>query len=163
MNISAEFVKAEPAVRDWIEYVFSVPECACGFDPNGHDWKAVDAMMDDVESGTMLCMIPSVDGVAAGLFWGRLVEGGIMTTHQTILPKFRRQSCALAKFCAEKAFADCEWITHIIGFTPADNRAAILVALRAGFKPCGNVPHLHVNNKGDRVDCVMTVRVRKGV
>lgn len=86
--------------------------------------------------------------ILAGLYIGAPCDGGGLFAHQFILPDFRRHSVGFARLAAREAFAMFPDVRHLVGLTPVDRRAAVLVALRAGFVKCGVWPCWF-----DGVDC----------
>lgn len=142
---------------EWIAEVFRDPSCRAALPLSARNTEWQEDLAARVESGEVLALIPAVDGVAAGLYWGAGWESGIYSVHQFVLPRFRQGLLAvrLARACTEKAFELLPEAQYLIGFTPFSNRAAVVCAQRAGFRDYGLMPGFY-----DGEDCVMLVKVR---
>ena len=156
MTVDVQRLGSSPLTREWIEIVFSEQSNMDSLQPNCRNSAFRDELFSDICSNRILGLIPAVDGVGAGLFYGSWCDGGFYTVHQFVMPRFRGwPAFACARACAVKAFEILTDVTHLVGFIPANNRASIICAKKAGFHRCGVIPEMH-----DGAGCVVMVRKR---
>lgn len=153
MKVEVEQLGSDPIAAAWVHAVLSDPACMDGLPPAGRTQGFRDELCARIASGEVLALLPAVDDMAAGLYWGAPFDGGGCTVHQFVMPQFRGwPAIRCARACAEKAFALMPAVSHLVGFTPHQNRAAIACARRAGFRECGSMPAWH-----DGQDCAILV------
>ena len=157
MNIHVEQLGDSLATRHWVQLVFSEPSNLAALSeadrtPTFRRW-----LLEEIRQNKALALMPVVDNIAAGLFWGRPLEGNMYSVHQFVMPTHRKGllSVQIAKACVAKAFELLKTTTHLMGITPVDNRAALLTAKRAGFVQVGVLPGFH-----DDKDCAILIRRR---
>lgn len=117
-----------------------------------------------LEQGLLQLYVPLLDGVPAGLFYGWFLGDKIFTGHQVMnhcarsnnIPSRALYSASLAVF---DDFPTCRCI---MGFTPLTKRAAILVALRAGYKRCGQIGQFY-ELQGRWQDVAIMVKEREEI
>lgn len=149
-------------MAQWIHTVFDEPSCRAGLPDDSRSDEWVNSAVVGVQAGRIVALMPVVDDTAAGLFFGSPWENGTWSVHQFVMPRFRGwPAFCCARACAEAAFREvpgCEWL---MGFTPVENRPALVCAKRAGFERVGTMPRYQLID-GERVDCAIMVRGRNG-
>jgi L-amino acid N-acyltransferase YncA len=118
-------------------------------------------LFDQLVNHEVVVLIPAVDGVAAGLFWGYPFEHDAYTVNQMVMPAFRSFTAfRLARACAAKAFEILPGCSHLVGFISVDNGASLICARKAGFQCCGQMPNFFLNANGTRSNSLIVVKER---
>lgn len=148
---------AEP----WIRTVFNEPSCFEALSDDSRSSGFVFELVDRCRCNQVIALMPVVDGVAAGLYWGGPWEGGIYSVHEFMMPRFRKGFIPIkaARACAAKAFSISAGIEYLMGIVPVTYRAALLTGKRAGWKQIGIFPGFHLYH-GERIDCAIMMKGR---
>jgi len=159
MKIEVVRLTSDRATAKWLNMVFMEPSNLLALPEKNRTLHWISELYQRIYDNEVLALMPVVDNVSAGLFWGAPWEGGVYSVHQFIMPKFRGWTgFKLARACVDKAFEILpDSVTHLMGFTPVSNRAGCISASKAKFKDCGIMPCFH-----DNEDCKILVRYRHG-
>ena len=162
MNVRAIQLGPTRATRGWLDTVFHDARNRAALPPQSRCCEWVDTLYERLLNARILMLLPVVGAEAAGLYWGAPMDGTAYSVHQFVMPPFRRGflPVRMAKACAAKAFELLPNVTHLMGFTPVSNRAATVVARRAGFRECGVMPHYYETDDGTE-DCTILVMERE--
>jgi hypothetical protein len=145
----------------WLTTVFDEPSCLAAI-PGSSQKTIVEEIWRDLKDDRVLVLIPAVDGVAAGVFWGYPIEHGGYTVNQMVMPRFRGFTAfRLARACASKAFEILPGCSHLVGFISIDNGASLICARKAGFHCCGQMPNFFLNANGTRSNSLIVVKERE--
>lgn len=153
-NIVAQRMVADVWGIRWIKTIFSEPsnlnalplKCRCD------NW--VDSLIYRLKKNEIAAVLTAVNNIAAGMFYGESITGGIVLVHQFVMPKFRGwNSFKMAKISSDEGFKVYPDSTHQIGIISEDNKPSIAVALRIGFKKTGYIPRYH-----DGKDALILIR-----
>ena len=160
MGISIARLPGDIVTRKWLDVIFDEPTCREAL-PDGTGDKAWrDELCVRIAANEVYALIPAVDGIGAGLFFGAPGDGFYCTGHQFVLPPFRGwPAFKMAKMCSDKALADMPEITHLIGIIEESNKASVWCAKKAGFVATGTLPRYFKRN-GKSSDCIIMVKER---
>jgi len=142
--------------------VLEEPSCRAALPKHLLEMDFAAFLFDQLVKHEIVALIPAVDGVAAGLFWGHPFEHDAYTVNQVVMPQFRGfTSFRLARACAAKAFELLPGCSHLMGFISVDNGASLICARKAGFHCCGQIPNFFLNANGTRSNSLIVVKERE--
>lgn len=158
---SVENVLDAGAIKAVLYTVLTKPEILCTLPDACSRKEWVEAIEDRALRGDTAVYAAFVDGALAGVYLASPFDGVGLTMHQYVLAAHRRYSVEFGRMACAAALRDFPGVTHIVGLTPVWHRAAIRVAVMAGFKRCGVWTKWYSAMNGAAHDCQCLILLRE--